>query len=107
MMVNWDSKFLGKVILHPEVMIPSEKKNRYALISKLGDLRNEWYKAFGDHFSIFKPKVKNIPDKENGSRIFSNGIQPTDDSFLSDFAFFGIGCSQVKIGSEIEFFAFQ
>src|SRR5665648_40875 len=68
--MNNHSRFTGKVIEYPDVMIPSEKMNWNSTIANFGKRPKHTNKSLRCYFAIFKPEIKNIAKEKYYSCIF-------------------------------------
>ncbi len=105
LMVDWYAQFFFKIGEHPHIMVAGEKMNRNAGIAQFGQLALQTDKSFGDCSAVLKPEIENISQQVNFPGILLNGVKPGTNRSFTFQAGIMVGCAEMKIGSEIYFFA--
>ena len=94
------ANFLWQVVKNPDVMIACEQIDSDACICDLGNLTKETGKSAWHNFFIFKPVIKNIPQKVNLRCFAIYLIEPLNDQFFPFHAFLLRVHAKVEIGDK-------
>lgn len=103
--MHGDVELFFEVAEHPEVVVAGESLYFKSIVGQLGELAEEADIALWDNILILEPGIEKIADEIEQAGIGFDGIEPGANAFFALEAGGAIGDAQMKIGSEVNFFA--
>lgn len=91
------TELLQKVITHPHIVIAHKKMHGDPGIAEFSQFTEQSDIALGNHFPVFIPEIKKIPDQKDLFRILFDPVQKLNDDLFPFQAADRVGGTQVKI----------